>query len=133
MFTLIDKCYHRPRSCDLLQELREVQEAMKELKKKEQPELPVGTPDGKALGGMCDWLYNVISGSARIDSAPRHCWDYVQQDGQNSDVAFTEYLYKLADYIREIADCRENWENYKTELTTLSQREIELKKLMGIE
>lgn len=133
MFTLIDKCYHRPRSCDLLQELREVQEAMKELKKKEQPELPEGYPGSRATYFFPDWLEEVMTGRRSIDSLPRHAYDYTNDENRDAGTAFTEYLYKLADYIREIADCRENWENYKAELTTLSQRETELKKLMGIE
>ena len=132
MFTILDKCYHRPRSCDMLQELRDVQEAIRTAEKKNSPDVPVGTPGAQALGGMLEWLCAVMSGRAKIDSAPRYCWDYVQQDGQDSDVAFTEYLYKLADYIREIADCRKNWDDYQKERAALTTREAELKKRLDI-
>ena len=132
MFTIFDKCYHRPRTCDMLQELRDIQTKLQELKKKEHIQVSVLKTDFTAFSALLDWIDLIYEGRTELNSDPRYMHNYVTDEQNDPHIAVTDFLFQFSDYIKQIAEFRRDYDDYNYQINMLKEREIELKKQLGI-
>ena len=145
MFNIFkNNCCHAPKECDLVQELRQVREELKDLRNTLNLHGNINNRfyvyDNKKyahweLSDIFEWLKRVNNGTVDpiITIPGYHPYNSaLRPDTFNPHCRYVEILRQIAKFINTVADIKEKNIEIEQQIKELKNKEQELKKQLGI-